>query len=273
MNNKPLVTVVTVTYNAGSVLEDTILSVLNQTYPNIEYIIIDGGSTDETIDIIKKYEDRISYWVSEPDDGIYDAMNKGIEKATGDWINFMNAGDMFYSRNVLADIFIDRLSEVNNQDVLYGDTVFKYYSYSFMEKPAPIDTLEDNKYFSHQSSFAKVELMKKYKFNPNLKISSDYQFFYELYKNGYNFLYTPIIISIFLGENSTSGTHKMQAYKETAIINHKYDKKTWFLTYLKFCIRIKLASIYRNFISEDKILKIRKTRLLGNDRIKWIKLE
>ncbi len=87
--NLPLVTVITVVLNGMGYLEKTIQSVINQTYPNVEYIIIDGGSTDGTLDIIKKYEDQISYWVSEQDNGIYDAMNKGIDVATGDYIQFL----------------------------------------------------------------------------------------------------------------------------------------------------------------------------------------
>ena len=87
----PKISVVTVSYNAVETIEETILSIINQTYDKVEYIIIDGGSTDGTVDIIKKYADHLAYWVSEPDKGIYDAMNKGIDVATGDYINFMNS--------------------------------------------------------------------------------------------------------------------------------------------------------------------------------------
>ena len=96
-----LISVVTVSYNAVLTIEQTILSVINQTYPNVEYIIIDGGSTDGTVDIIKKYADKIAYWVSEPDKGIYDAMNKRWLKATGDFIQFLNAGDWFENEHVI----------------------------------------------------------------------------------------------------------------------------------------------------------------------------
>ena len=106
-----LISVVTVSYNAVSTIEQTILSVINQTYPNVEYIIIDGGSTDGTVDIIKKYADKIAYWVSEPDKGIYDAMNKGVVVATGEWINFMNAGDIFTDSDVI-DKLLHRISDL-----------------------------------------------------------------------------------------------------------------------------------------------------------------
>lgn len=97
--DNPLISVVTVAYNAVTTIEKTILSVINQTYPNVEYIIIDGGSTDGTVEIIKKYANKLAYWVSEPDNGIYDAMNKGAKVATGEWINFMNCGDSFFTLN------------------------------------------------------------------------------------------------------------------------------------------------------------------------------
>lgn len=123
--NKLKISVVTVCYNAVETLEETMLSVLHQTYPDIEYIIIDGGSTDGTVDIIKKYADRLAYWVSEPDKGIYDAMNKGIDIATGDYINFMNAGDKFYQHNTVASL-LESFTIMEPTTIIYGDTLVKH---------------------------------------------------------------------------------------------------------------------------------------------------
>jgi hypothetical protein len=103
----PLVSVITVVYNGLNLIEKTIHSVVRQTYPNIEYIVIDGGSSDGTVEIIRLYETDICFWISEPDQGIYDAMNKGLATATGDYVWFMNAGDQIYSNDTLEKIFAD----------------------------------------------------------------------------------------------------------------------------------------------------------------------
>ncbi len=121
--DKPLISVITVVFNGELFLEETIKSVLNQTYDNVEYLIIDGGSTDGTLDIIKRYKNQIDYWVSEPDKGIYDAMNKGIALASGTWLNFMNAGDSFNTSTVLNEIFTDS-TQFQNIDFIYSDTRF-----------------------------------------------------------------------------------------------------------------------------------------------------
>lgn len=117
-----LVSIITVVLNAKSTIEDTINSVLGQTYKNIEYIVIDGGSTDGSLDIVNKYKDRISKIVSEPDKGIYDGMNKGILAATGDIIGFLNADDMFYNNFVIQSIVSAFASEAI--DCVYGNLVY-----------------------------------------------------------------------------------------------------------------------------------------------------
>jgi hypothetical protein len=117
VDSKPLITIITVVFNGEEFIEETILSVISQTYDNVEYIIIDGGSTDGTLEIIKKYEHAISYWFSEKDKGIYDAMNKGIDLATGEWINFLNAGDTFFQDNILFDRIVPITQSTN---LIYG---------------------------------------------------------------------------------------------------------------------------------------------------------
>jgi glycosyltransferase involved in cell wall biosynthesis len=117
----PTISIITVTYNAAKVLEPTIQSIISQTFINYEYIIIDGGSTDGTLDIIRKHESHIRYWVSEPDKGLYDAMNKGLQAARGEYVWFMNAGDEIYSKDILSRLFTKPDLEA---DIYYGDALF-----------------------------------------------------------------------------------------------------------------------------------------------------
>ena len=123
MHNRltPKFSIITVTYNAEAVLEDTILSVISQTYHHIEYIIIDGASKDRTLSIAERYRDRITQIVSEPDKGLYDAMNKGINLATGDYLCFLNAGDSFHEDDTLQQM-VHTLGIGELPDVIYGET-------------------------------------------------------------------------------------------------------------------------------------------------------
>lgn len=222
MNNPPLITFITVAYNAVRDIENTILSVLNQTYPNIEYIIIDGSSTDGTLDIIKKYEDKISYWVSEPDKGIYDAMNKGTLKATGVWLNFMNAGDTFYNEQVLEKVFKD--NDWSDTDVIYGDVYVKYKGGSKLKKPLPIKHLEKGMPFCHQSSFVRTTLQQQYLFNTNYKICADYNLFHLLYRKGYIFKKIDLAIAIFLYGGVSTDAFISLLVEEWHISGKKYNK-------------------------------------------------
>jgi glycosyltransferase involved in cell wall biosynthesis len=117
----PLITVITAAFNASKTIEATIQSVLGQTYRNLEYIIVDGGSTDGTLDILRKYEHAIDYWISEPDRGIYDAMNKGIHASTGEWLNFMNANDLFFDCTTIKSIV--EMSHSSNARFIYSDVM------------------------------------------------------------------------------------------------------------------------------------------------------
>lgn len=121
MQLQPTFSIITITYNAVRLVEQTLLNVLSQSYPNIEYIVIDGGSTDGTVDIIRRYESGLAYWVSEPDKGIYDAMNKGLQKATGDYVWFINAGDTLCSSDTVQSV-VSRLQKRKAlPDIIYGD--------------------------------------------------------------------------------------------------------------------------------------------------------
>jgi len=205
----PLITVVTVVLNAKDCIEKTIKSVINQTYENVEYIVIDGGSTDGTQETIKQYGDKISKTLSEPDKGIYDAMNKGIDLANGEWINFMNSGDYFYTNDILEGIFKDKNIQ---EDFIYGDTISKFYighyiSTKFSKAPEP--EVPFWKVFPcHQSSFVRTEILKANKFNTKDTIQrefADYALLLDFrYKKKLKFKRENIIVASYLGGGFSS---------------------------------------------------------------------
>jgi glycosyltransferase involved in cell wall biosynthesis len=188
-----LVSIITVVFNDVLHIEATIESVLAQTYENVEFIIIDGGSTDGTLDIIKKYEHAIDYWVSDRDNGIYDAMNKGIDLVSGGWINFMNSGDSFYKTSVLKDIFNQH--EYCDADVLFGHHNVIYPYKSRLVKAGDVTQLWKGSQFCHQSAFIKSSLHKDNKFNTLNRIGGDFEFFYNAYKNKKNFKCKDVVVS------------------------------------------------------------------------------
>jgi len=120
MSKKPIISIITIIYNGVDLLPGTIESVIGQTYRGIEYIVVDGGSGDGTVDIIKKYAAQISQWISEPDEGLYDAMNKGLKMATGDFVWFMNAGDHIYATDTVEKM-IEKWTP--DTDILYGEVM------------------------------------------------------------------------------------------------------------------------------------------------------
>ena len=195
--NLPLITVITVTYNAEKFIERTILSVANQKNANIEHIIIDGGSSDSTVEIIKKYNHCIKAWVSEPDSGIYYAMNKGIVLAAGKWLNFMNAGDVFYDENTVHNALKSTKDTVG---VIYGDRVIDNPNGSTLyETAAPLDSFYMTMPFGHQACFIRTDLAKIRPYNLHYKLSSDYDLLLNLYHNKVEFSYINMPVCRFLG--------------------------------------------------------------------------
>ena len=188
------ISIITVVYNGEETLEQTIQSVLNQTYKNIEYIIIDGGSTDGTLDIIRKYEQKISFWVSEKDNGLYDAMNKGIRVAKGEIIGMINSDD-WYELNAF-EIIVESYLGNPTKKIFHGDRYnilvngkknirrfnssrFKFLYYSMT--------------YNHPSMFVHREIYKGMKYNTSLKALSDYEFVLTQYLKDKNlFHYIPL---------------------------------------------------------------------------------
>jgi len=222
MSTLPKITVVTVTYNAEELLEQTIQSVIAQDYPLVEYIIIDGGSTDDTVAIIKKYEKYLAYWVSEPDNGIYDAMNKGVMKATGAWINFINAGDIFTTQETIhtcAKAFQNDIAMVYG-----GINVGNEKCHGFVYQP-PLDLAL---YFKrmpccHQAIFFKTALVKHYRFNTLFKINADLDLILKLYHAGHSYVKLEIpVINFLLGGIHTQDVPR--GYLDELYVTSQYMK-------------------------------------------------
>ncbi|MGV3765458.1 MAG: glycosyltransferase family 2 protein [Chitinophagaceae bacterium] len=191
MNSLPLVSIVTIVYNGEEFVEQTIKSVLAQTYPYIEYIIIDGGSKDGTVEIIKKYNNHLAYWVSEPDKGISDAFNKGIQRATGEIVGLINADDWYHPQAVEKVV-----AQMGTNDVVYGDLA--------MIKQGQVDftlignhqMLMDSMTVNHPTVFARKSLYAKWgTYNIKYKCAMDYDVMLRFRINGASFVRIPSILA------------------------------------------------------------------------------
>jgi glycosyltransferase involved in cell wall biosynthesis len=189
------ITVITVTYNATATLEKTIQGVIKQTYPHREYIIIDGGSTDGTLEIISKYQNNLAFWISEKDNGIYDAMNKGIRASTGDWIIFLGADDVFHNEDVLSNIFIK--NEVDSLDLIYGDVILKSKNKIFGGSRTYDELISRN--VNHQSIFYRKTIFEKTGlYNLKYKILSDYGLNLRIFRDpSFRKKYIPGVITLY----------------------------------------------------------------------------
>jgi glycosyltransferase len=224
------ITIITATYNSEKYLQNTIDSVLNQSYKSIEYIIVDGKSTDKTCEILKIYNQKIRT-ISEPDYGIYDALNKGIKAATGDIIGFLHSDDVYYSNNVIEKVI--QTFEKNNTDSVYGDLnyvlkndiskVIRYWKSGNFD----INQLKKGWMPPHPTFFVKKEIYEKYGFfNTSLQISADYDLMLRfLFQHRISISYIPeVLVKMRIGGKSNQNIQKiLQKMREDykSIVNNQ----------------------------------------------------
>lgn len=228
------ITVITVSYNSAGTIEETIRSVTGQTYKNIEFIVIDGNSTDGTADILNRYRDKIDILRIEPDSGIYDAMNKGISLSSGEWICFMNSNDHFCNERVVEDIF----SGETDADIIYGYCIDPDTGKSV--KPLSLDLFWKRIPINHQSAFVKAVYYRERPYELKYTVSSVYDFLYYWYCRGLKFKYIDIPVAIY--DMKGLSFHSFAWLWDYVRISMKYSKgkriKVFFRFIYLFFVRI-----------------------------------
>ena len=231
--NKLKISIITVCYNSLPYLEQAIESVLSQDYDNFEYIIIDGGSTDGTLDIIRKYEDKLAYWVSEPDKGLYDAMNKGIQKATGDIVGMINSDDYYMpgAFKIVAKAFEGKKIEDNIfwGDILFGDQIVKGWREWNLKRGA---------FAPHPSMFCPKKIYDKIgTYSMDFKILADYDFMYRAINSYHiNHIYLPETIAFFR-PGGLASQNILPSLREELAVKLRYGQ-SWLIAFPVFLLKI-----------------------------------
>lgn len=240
----PKFSIITVTYNASAVLEDTIQSVITQTYRNVEYIIVDGGSKDHTLDIINRYREHIHTLVSEPDKGLYDAMNKGIRLATGDYLCFLNAGDELHEDDTLQ-LMVHSITGTELPDVLYGETAIVDEEGHFLRMrrlSAPEDlnwkSFKDGMLVCHQAFFPRRELAEPY--DLRYRFSADFDWCIRIMKKSHTLHNTHLTLIDYLNEGMTTRNHRASLHERFRIMCRHYGYLSTLARHAWFALRLLL---------------------------------
>lgn len=241
----PGITVVTVVFNGADQIEKTIQSVVNQTYP-LQFVVVDGGSSDGTLDLIAKYDQSISHWISEKDEGIYDAMNKGVGLSSGEWVCFLNCGDVFVHKDVVRKV-AESIAGNGYPDILYGD-IFKMKADGALDLRVAKEPCNLHRmHFCHQASFSRKEKLKLFPFDINHKMSADLKFFKMCYYHGCRFLHLdfPVVIYDTFGISNTS---RNSGLKDNIAVVREVDKG-W--DKLKFLFRLYFVFWWRTLLNKN----------------------
>ncbi|MBQ4278987.1 MAG: glycosyltransferase [Rikenellaceae bacterium] len=236
---RPLFSIVTVVYNSADSIATTLRSVTGQRHTgfDIEYIVIDGGSTDGTLAAVGRHRDRIALVVSEPDRGIYDAMNKGIAAARGRWINFMNSGDSFAGDDVLEQVAA--VVRDTDADIVYGDIVELRNGGrdEFLKKAEAVPASKHRMFFCHQAAFVRTELMQALPFDARYAMSADLKFFKLCHRDGRRFRYLNFPVARF-DKTGISSMQRARGLRENVRVVCEVDRglprikhavKLWFV--------------------------------------------
>ena len=238
----PKFSVITVCYNAQATIEDTIQSVIAQTYHHVEYIIVDGASKDRTLSIINRYRDRIATVVSEPDKGLYDAMNKGLRLATGDYVCFLNAGDSFHEDDTLQQM-VHTLRELTElPDVLYGETELVDAEGHFvrmrrLQAPEHLTwhSFRHGMLVCHQAFFAKRTLAEPY--DLSYRFSADFDWCIRIMKKSKVLHNTHLTLIEYLEEGMTTRNHKASLHERFRIMTKHYGWLSTVVHHAWFVVR------------------------------------
>jgi glycosyltransferase involved in cell wall biosynthesis len=220
---QPKLSIITIVYNNVRDIERTVLSVLNQTYPNIEYLVIDGASNDGTLELLKKYEGRLAKLISERDKGIYDAMNKGLALASGDYVLFMNSGDEIYAADTVENVF----SSAKDADIYYGETEMYNEDWKSLgqrrHKAPETFTWKDFKYgmsISHQAIYIRKSLTESY--DPQYKLSADIDWIIRAAKKAVKIVNTRMYVAKYLVGGMSKKKHRQSLMERFHIFSKHY---------------------------------------------------
>ncbi|WP_018357604.1 glycosyltransferase family 2 protein [Porphyromonas levii] len=240
MQGRKRISVVTICYNAYEELQYTLRSVAEQSYPFIEYIVVDGASTDGSNELFESYRADIDVLISEPDKGIYDAMNKGIKAATGDYLCFMNAGDTFHSTTTLEEVFAQ--VGTNHPDVIYGETDLVDTDRRFLRHrrlSAPLVLTKDSflrgMLVCHQSFYPRRELAPLY--NLSYRFSSDFDWCIRILKQSQRNHNTHLVLTDYLSEGVTTQNHKASLRERFQIMRYHYGLARTLLAHAYILLR------------------------------------
>lgn len=259
-------TVITINYNNADGLRQTILSVVGQTCDDYEYVIIDGGSTDGSVEVIKEREDKISYWVSEKDGGIYNAMNKGVKAARGEYLIFMNSGDIFYDNKVLSDACL----HIHDEDIIIGN-VLASDTRTIISPPPPGGKLTMYHLYSgaipHQGTFVKLALQQKHPFDETLKIAADWKFFLQsIIFDNCSVKYINVNVALYDTSGLSSQNPQAMREEKEKVLSECLPQRViddYRLMKESECLTQTLTPLLRNNYSVDKIIHKLATLLLN----------